>query len=198
MQNNLTEKDFPIEPIWVTKVIVLSIGFAIFLVTAITFYMTAENIPPALLTFQNHFYVWTVAIIIFLNLINVISLILQKVNFHFQIGDENLIVNQGVISKRETHFRYGTIQNVFISQGILDRMLGICTLIVENAAMGAGGLSTGYQREFRRRYSPVFGPGISGNRLTVTGISAASAEKLKSVLLKKVEEMPNSFDQSGI
>ena len=44
------------------------------------------------------------------------------------------MTKKGVIAKSENHLPYRAVQDVSVSQGIIERMLGIATVKIENAA----------------------------------------------------------------
>ena len=45
-----------------------------------------------------------------------------------------LLLRDGVISREEKHVPYKTIQNVTVSQGIIERMFGLASVSIQNAA----------------------------------------------------------------
>lgn len=64
-----------------------------------------------------------------------------KHNYFFEFEPEYIVLKQGVISREERHIQYSSIQNVTLKQRISDRILGICDVVIENAAVGGGGVS---------------------------------------------------------
>jgi membrane protein YdbS with pleckstrin-like domain len=53
--------------------------------------------------------------------------------YHFEFTEERIIVKRGVFTKRVVNLPYDRIQNVVISQGILERMAGVYSLNIETA-----------------------------------------------------------------
>jgi uncharacterized membrane protein YdbT with pleckstrin-like domain len=59
---------------------------------------------------------------------------LWKSSFSFAFLPEYVVMKTGVISRSEVHVPYHTIQDVIVSQGIVERMFGIATAQIQNAA----------------------------------------------------------------
>jgi len=82
-------------------------------------------------------YFFTV-IVIFLVLIIPLSIgwaYLTYINFSYEFIKTGLKIEKGVIWKRYSNIPYQRIQNVIVSRGILARILGFSTLILETAGM---------------------------------------------------------------
>ncbi len=63
----------------------------------------------------------------------------------YLVTDRSLRVREGVISIREMTVNFANIQNISVSQGPLQRLLGISDLRVDTAGGGGGGSSRGEQ-----------------------------------------------------
>lgn len=72
-----------------------------------------------------------------------IYLFLWRNNFHFNFEDHYITLRQGIISKAEQHIPYKNIQDVRLSQSLLDRVLGTCSINIENAVMSGMGFGSG-------------------------------------------------------
>ncbi|HQU07891.1 MAG: hypothetical protein B7X04_02365 [Parcubacteria group bacterium 21-54-25] len=59
-------------------------------------------------------------------------------NIQFKFLPEYLELRGEVIGTEEKHIFYRTIQNIEVSQGMFERMLGIASVGIENAAHGVG------------------------------------------------------------
>ncbi len=102
------------------------------------------------------------------------SFIYQKIwfkNFHFQFSDKSGIIKSQVIALSSSYVYYDRIQNVNITQGIIERLFGLYSVTIETAAE-------------------------SGNKqkragLRIPGLSNSGAEKLKDFLLAKVDIYKN-------
>ena len=87
----------------------------------------------------------------------------------YEFTDTNLKLERGVIWKRYSNVPYERVQNVDIHRGIIARMLGFSSVIIQTAgysAMGRGGgvMSEGY----------------------LPAIDIESAEKIRDFLMKKI------------
>lgn len=71
-------------------------------------------------------------VIIFMGLC--IASIVWKSNFHFAFQPEFVLQKEGVITRSERHLPYKSIQDVTLRQGIIERILGLSTVVIENAA----------------------------------------------------------------
>ena len=81
----------------------------------------------------------TVAIIFVLFIFQMVMAVLWKKSFTWEFTPEFILTKEGIIGRRETHVPYRTIQDVMLSQSIFERLLGLCTVKVENATAVAGG-----------------------------------------------------------
>ena len=86
---------------------------------------------------------------------------LERAAFRYELGDKWLMLKQGVVTKQELHIPYGVIQNVVVSRDLFDRVFGLATLTIENAAVGAG-ITVGRGYETGRR-------GREGRNLALIG-----------------------------
>ncbi len=82
----------------------------------------------------------SIFLILFLSLLLIIFffrlvyLLIWKKNYYFEFMPEYILLRTGVISKSENHLPYKSIQNVLNKQSILNRILGLSTVIIQNAA----------------------------------------------------------------
>ncbi len=77
-------------------------------------------------------YVFLLFLIIFFG--RIVWVLLWKSSYYFEFLPDYILLRTGVISRSENHLPYKSIQNVTNKQGIIERMLGIATVSVENAA----------------------------------------------------------------
>lgn len=205
MDGIITEKNYPVQGLWVLKSIIRSLTFFVIVIAFFSFTgMPYDNLSlwdslskdPAL---KIYFWIF-IAFIPF----NLILAILRRLTFHYSIEGQFLTLRQGILSKQQRHIPYGVIQNLFVKQDIFDRIFGLASLTVENASQGAGafaapqqqkvfGLRIGTQR--RQQMEMV---GFSGNKVSIPGLTNANAEILKSIVLQKMKENPVEDSQSGL
>ena len=53
----------------------------------------------------------------------------------YEIGDEQVIVRQGVLTRAVKHVPYRTVTNITVKRGLIDRWLGLGTLDIQTAGM---------------------------------------------------------------
>ncbi len=63
--------------------------------------------------------------------------IFWKANYCFDFTDEYLLIRTGVVSRQERHMPYRAVQDVIVSQSIFERLFGIASVTIQNAA-GSG------------------------------------------------------------
>lgn len=193
----ITEKDYPIQELWIIKSVLSSLPGLIVLV--LLFFFPIYLSPEA--NFRLSFYI--VAIVIF-SIYRTIVMILERATFHYFIERQFLILRQGIISKQERHIPYGVIQNLFVNQDIFDRIFGLASLTIENAAQGAGAqLAPQEQKLFgmrigNQRKRQVEMAGFYKNKVSIPGLMKKSAEDLKEIILQKMKENPVEDSQSGL
>ncbi len=119
---------------------------------------------------------WVLGLIVFYVLVwGPIYLTLWRKNFKFDFGEEYILMKTGIISKEEKHVPYATVQDVVVSQGIIERMFGLAHIVIQNAAQG------GFAAGGRGSAVPVFGGIIiPGQRLER---AQHISEMVKSVVL---------------
>lgn len=61
--------------------------------------------------------------------------IFWRTNYSFSFLPDYIVTKKGVITKTETHLPYRAIQDVAVSQGMIERMLGIATVRIENSVV---------------------------------------------------------------
>lgn len=57
----------------------------------------------------------------------------------YRFGDEGLAMGVGILFRREQQLTYARMQDIHVSQNLLERWLGIGTVTVQTAGAGAGG-----------------------------------------------------------
>lgn len=105
--------------------------------------------------------IWIVAVII-------IGEIYSRMSYNrwfYEFTENNLKVEQGIIWKRYSNIPYDRVQNVDIQRGIIARILGFSSVMVQTAGYsGQRGMSEGY----------------------IPAVSTEEAEKIREFLMKKI------------
>ncbi len=128
---------------------------------------------------------------------------LLRWTFHYSLEEQFLVIRSGIIAKQERHLPYGVIQNVFVRQGVLDRLFKIASLTIENASQAG---HSGRPQPARKWYSVSLHSSSKrnadamsgGNGVHIFGLSASHAQLLKEALLQKMKENPLMETSSGL
>ena len=67
-------------------------------------------------------------------ILRVIYLFIWRAVYHFEFLPDYILMRTGVISRSDVHIPYRTIQDVNIKQSIMERLSGLATVVLENAA----------------------------------------------------------------
>jgi uncharacterized membrane protein YdbT with pleckstrin-like domain len=139
-----------------------------------------------LLIFQNTALIIT-SIIITPLLIIILAEVYARMSYnrwHYEITNEGIKLEHGIIWKKYSSIPYERIQNVDLHRGIFARMFGFTTLEIETAGssgyMGGGfriGFGGGMRYGRRQRYKS------EGH---IPGVSQEAAEKIRDHILKKI------------
>lgn len=92
-------------------------------------------------------------------------------NYTYQVTDDGLQVNMGVIFKKQVSIPFGQIENVNIEQSAIDRILKIARINIETA-----GSTSGSVKETVGNYS-------SRSEAFIPGVDMSSAKKIHDVLI---------------
>ncbi|MBU1110728.1 PH domain-containing protein [Patescibacteria group bacterium] len=198
MNGIISEKNYPVQGLWVFKSMLGSLLLLIFFVP----YSLFSSGPSA--TGKYTVTIFYIVIIAGFAIFHFIVTILRRTNFHYSIEENFLTLKQGILSKQQRHIPYGVIQTLFVKQDLFDRIFGLASLTIENASQGAGypsasqrqrvfGLRIGAQQ--RQQVEMV---GFSGNKVSIPGLVKQDAETLKKIVLQKMKENPVEDSQSGL
>ena len=192
----ITEKDYPIEPIWVLKstlsfLLILPITYWIFF----SMMSSLEQSKATRLVISSLIYHEFFLLFILLPIpLNFFINILRRKNFHYSLDDKFLNLHQGILSKQNRQLPYGVIQNVIIKRGILDRIFNLTTLQIENASSAGGAFASQYSKNQQTSRGDTLG--FQNNLIRIPGISVQNAEILKGLILEKIKANP--IEEMGI
>lgn len=189
MGEPITEKNYPVQNIWLFKevlvvLIALPLALVITLFTGETAFILSSVLSVVL------YLPPVIGIAVVFNL-------LQRANFHYSIEDNFVVLHQGIISKQNRNVPYGRIQGIFVNQGIFDRIFGLASLTFEDFSQGGKSMmdAGGYIRGRKKRYETI---GFAGNKIHIPGLKKDDAETLKTIILQKIKENPLDDNQSGL
>jgi membrane protein YdbS with pleckstrin-like domain len=169
----VTEKRYPIQKKWIIYSLVsrlISGIFAVLIFIPIYYYLRSIDVAVSVESKIKFFGAF--GFVVISSLVSTISLPLWVMNFHYALEDENITIRSGIIAKSVRNIRYGVIQDVLINQGLLDRILGLSSLTIENAAQG-------------------------GLKITIPGLLDADAKTMKQLIQKRMQENSSNEAQTG-
>ena len=196
MDGIITEKDYPVQGLWIFKSIIGSLLSLIILVPL--FWLSSFDTSK-----DSEISIYIPLIIIFA-IFHFVVTILRRATFHYSIEQQFLTLRQGILSKQQRHIPFGVIQNLFVKQDLFDRVFGLASLTIENASQGAGAFAAPQQQKVfglrvgNQRQQQMEMVGFSGNKVSMPGLTKANAEILKGIVLQKMKENPIEDSQSGL
>jgi uncharacterized membrane protein YdbT with pleckstrin-like domain len=170
----INEKDYPIQNQWLLKALIYACFYpvACFLLAA---YASPTLNLPLVGNIQIH---WLIAMLSAIAAVFFINTFIKKQVFHYSLDEQCISVKQGLFSPKQSHIVYSKLQDVFIIQDFLDKILGLNTLIVENASNPS---------PTANRYIN-FRIGMAHNKLRIPGLSRNDAEALKQAILSNLKK----------
>lgn len=181
----ITEDTHPIEVKWIIKNVFWVVIFVFVLWFMGAFKREEFRISiliPLLIILPTVWFLW---------------LVLMINNFHYNFGDKLITLKQGIIAKSERHIMYGRIQSIFISQSFIDKILGLATIIIENASDSGGALSR-REAESKKNYWSMGLMGFESNAIVIPGLLYKNALEIKDFLMYQIKINPIDDAQSGL
>ena len=165
----INETLYPIQTIWIIKYSLI-ISLLIFIYS-----LFREGLVFASILFFISFSIFT------------LIYYLKKKYFHFSLDERYITLKQGIISKQQRQLPYGVIQEVSVSRGLLDMLIGLTNLNFQNASEGAG---QALAKQSRRKAFSFSAIGFASNSVNIPGLKKADAENLKNAILEKIKLNP--------
>jgi len=191
MNEIITEKNYPVEGIWILK---SALRFILIVLIFSPFFLFGINDTET-----------NIYMIIYIALVpaTLVYAALRRATFHYFIEDKFLTLKQGILSKQQRNIPYGVIQNIFVKQDLFDRLFGLASLTLENASLGAGSQQEGQTKVFgmtlsNKKQKSVEMVGFSGNKVSIPGLKKGNAEILKGIVLQQMKANPIDDSQSGL
>lgn len=180
MDHTITEKDYPIQFRWIVKVSIAPTFLIILLLILLGISLNSEK--------SNGMFILYFAIIFVLITGQVVVNALKRSCFHYSLEDSFIVVRQGVLVKQERRIPYGRIQDISARRQFSDRIFGLTSLMIENAAQGSLAISPSYILGKHRAGNEIFGS--VGNVVNIPGLDKNDAESLKETVSQKIKENP--------
>ncbi|MEM3364566.1 MAG: PH domain-containing protein [Candidatus Micrarchaeia archaeon] len=122
------------------------------------------------LNFQDHSRIISSAVIVwvFLTILTTAALLLYNHvyirNYYYDIRAEGIVIRKGVLMKKELSLAYEKVQEVYIDQDLLDKLLGIYDVHLKTAAE--------HSEDFAH----------------IDGLSGSSAQKIKGMIIENIRK----------
>jgi membrane protein YdbS with pleckstrin-like domain len=121
----------------------------------------------------NYFLILSLSIIGYIAIVIILSEIYARMSYNrwfYEFNDDGLKLERGIIWKRYSNIPYERIQNVDVHRGIIARMLGFSSIMIQTAGYSA---QPGY---FAQPQAEGYIPAVEMNE----------AEKIRNFVIKKI------------
>ena len=146
------------------------LGVAAFILVSQLYAMIFSKVDVGeIQTLYQNFLLYIAGFMVFVIIIAFIWARLFYSSFRFQLSGDSYRAEWGVIWKRYVSIPYERIQNIDITRGILDRLLGLSHLHIQTAGYGAAGARGG------------------GSEGSLPGLDVARAEELRDELIRRAK-----------
>lgn len=139
---NISSKTYPISDKWLTVATINSAFMALYFALIFGFvfggaFVRNSSRYSRYESFDFGGIIWTFIIIFVVVLIGgYVRNVIWKKNFYFELTPDFVLRRTSVLSTHETHLPYKSIQDVILKQGIIEKMFGLGTVVIQNAAQG--------------------------------------------------------------
>jgi uncharacterized protein len=110
----------------------------------------------------------------------------------YRIDDEGVFMSVGILFRREMQLTYARMQDIHLSQGILERWFGIGTVMVQTAGAGEGGnlrIVGVKDYEAIRDYLYARMRGVREHKAPAAAQSTATLEAIRDALNRAAEAL---------
>jgi uncharacterized membrane protein YdbT with pleckstrin-like domain len=193
MNEIITEKNYPIQNIWLFKQLLI----ALIILPIYFIFIFGVSGGAAFSSGTLFFFIPFIFVFVLVLGIPVFINLLRRSNFHYSLDEKFIVLHQGIISKQNRNVPFGVIQGVFVHQGLFDRIFGLASLTIEDFSQGGKSAMDidGYIGSGKSRREAL---GFVGNKIHIPGLKRGDAEELKAIILQKVKENPVEDSQSGL
>ena len=136
LSEDVSSKTYPLSGRWLTQKTIVAFFSSLLLSAILTVYIFDPGKTSGRSFGEEFGLSWTIWVWIFLMMFagHVIYTLLWRSTYSFRFLPEYIMMKTGVISRREVHVPYRSVQDVTVTQGLVERMFGLATVNIENAA----------------------------------------------------------------
>ncbi len=134
----ISSETYPISGSWIWSMLLSTIGGSVFGV----FFLSQLFLE---LSDKHNFDVVAPMIFLFVALFigQIVYKVMWKNNYYFEFTPDYILLRTGVLARSENHLPYKSIQNILNKQGVSDRVFGLSTIKIENAAQLVAPIKSG-------------------------------------------------------
>ncbi len=126
----ISSQNYPIQNSWLVVAWVQSFISTLSLFLFLNLILTPRHAP---ISFPGQ---WQYVAFLIVFLLLSVRQVIWKNNFYFEFMEDHILFRSGVFNRRENHLPYKSIQNIINKQGFVERIFGLATLSIQNAAQG--------------------------------------------------------------
>jgi uncharacterized membrane protein YdbT with pleckstrin-like domain len=135
LDKKISSETYPISEKWMISVAISS--FFVSLVGPIFLIAFVAQLSKLSIFFSaGSLLLFFIAAFLIIDFLLMISNIIWKKNYYFEFLPDYILLRTGILSRQEKHLPYKSIQNVTVRQSFFERMFGIASVSIENAAQG--------------------------------------------------------------
>lgn len=206
----ITDKEYPIQNMWLVKKAVTSVLALIPIFLFLWFFSflgtVDRSVPKYGKAMINGIVSDGIWLMVGVVVLMVVLLVLRRYTYHYSIEEKFLVADQGIIAKQKKYLPYGRIQHIIIKRDLIDKLLGLSSVAVENASQGGnpvnsnkyamvGGLAGVAMRKQLERQVEIIG--FQGNKMGIPGLKQEDALKVQEALLQHVLTHLNEADSGS-
>jgi membrane protein YdbS with pleckstrin-like domain len=133
----ISSKTYPIVGAWVVQSVIKWFFSSVVTSGAIAVYINQPSSDSKTALFEimhiPFMAAWFVLFVIIF-LCHIIYVALWKSTYSFAFLPDYILMRSGIIARSEKHVPYQTVQDVVVNQGIVERLFGLATVTIQNAA----------------------------------------------------------------
>ncbi len=139
LAEEVSSKAYPIAGTWLVQQAVTSLIMGLVwagLVTYIAFPRRNSSVSLLDMVGLGGSRIWFLIVGVFCvaSILQFVYFLIWRRTYSFEFLPEYIVMRSGVIARSEVHLPYRTVQDVVVKQGIIERLLGLATVNIQNAA----------------------------------------------------------------
>jgi putative membrane protein len=134
LSEDVSSKSYPLSGAWLAQNLITYFFSALFISILITFYISGQstNLDGSILGLSPIAAWFWIFVIIFA--CHIVWTFAWRSTYYFEFLPEYILMRSGIIARSEVHVPYRAVQDVLVTQGIIERMFGLATVNIQNAA----------------------------------------------------------------